>query len=199
MGEAAMRGIRVLVLAAALALPALVHADVIHLTNGNRLEVEGWRDAGDVIEFMMGGGIIRIAKAEIRKIDGKPTRGDFRMYTSGVSTARGPVDQAAAATQLSDILKQGQALFGQSVLSTSEKASAFRRLAEQWRGVEVPDPLRDAQSRGDAAIQMAVEAFSADDDTAPDVKERIDRAKAELTAVQDDLKKLGPPAGEGQG
>jgi hypothetical protein len=122
------------------------------------------------------------------------------MYSSGVSTARtGPVDQAAAVGLLADILKQGQALFTQTVLSTSEKATAFRRLGEQWRGIEVPDPLRDAQSRGDAAIQMAVEAFSADDDTAPDVKERIDRARAELASVQDDLKKLGPPAGESQG
>ena len=194
-----MRGIRVLALAAAVALPTLAQADVIHLANGNRLEVEGWRDAGDAVEFMMGGGIVRIAKAEIRKIEGKPTRGDFRMYTSGVSTARGPVDQATAVGQLADILKQGQALFTQSVLSTPEKANAFRRLGEQWRGVEVPDPLRDTQSRGDAAIQMAVDAYSADDDTAPDVKERIDRAKSELTALQDDLKKLAPPAAGGQG
>lgn len=194
-----MRAMRVLAFAAALALPTLVRADVIHLANGNRLEVEGWRDAGDAIEFMMGGGIVRIAKAEIRKIDGKPARGDFRMYASGVSTASGPVDQATVAGQMADILKQGQALFSQTVLSTPEKANAFRRLGEQWRGVEVPDPLRDAQSRGDAAIQMAVEAFSADDDTAPDVKERIDKAKAELAALQEDLKKLGPPTAGGQG
>jgi hypothetical protein len=199
MEEAAMRAMRVLAFAAALALPTLVRADVIHLANGNRLEVEGWRDAGDAIEFMMGGGIVRIAKAEIRKIDGKPARGDFRMYASGVSTARGPVDQATVAGQMAEILKQGQALFTQTVLSTPEKANAFRRLGEQWRGVEVPDPLRDAQSRGDAAIQMAVEAFSADDDTAPDVKERIDKAKAELAALQEDLKKLGPPTAGGQG
>jgi hypothetical protein len=199
MEEAAMRGIRILALTAVVALPTLVQADVIHLTNGNRLEVEGWRDAGDAVEFMMGGGIVRIAKAEIRKIDGKPTRGDFRMYTSGTSTAAGPVDQTAAVGQLADILKQGQALFTQSVLSTPEKANAFRRLGEQWRGVEVPDPLREAQSRGDAAIQMAVDAYSADDDTTPDVKERIDRARSELAALQDDLKKLAPPAAGGQG
>jgi hypothetical protein len=169
---------------------SLLHADVIHLKNGNRLEVEGWKDAGDSIEFMMGGGIIRISKGEVAKVDGRPTRGDFKMYSSGVSTATGPLDERAAIGQMADLLKQGEALFAQTVLSPSEKAGAFRRLAEQWRGVEVPEPLRSTHSRGDAAIQMAVEVFG--DDAAPDLRERVDRAKAELVAVQDEIKKLGP-------
>jgi hypothetical protein len=188
-----MRGLRIapIVLALALGLPALVHADVIHLKNGNRLEVEGWKDAGDAIEFMMGGGIIRISKAEIQKIDGRPTRGDFRMYTSGVSSSTGgALDQAAAVTQMADLLKEGEALFGQAGLSASEKAGAFRRLGEQWRGFEVPEAARNAYSKGDAAIQMAAEAFSAPE-TASDAKERVDKAKAELTAAQDEVKKLG--------
>src|SRR5262249_22593728 len=148
----------------------------------------------------MGGGIIRISKAEIRKIDGKPTRSDFRMYSSGVSTAAAPVDEKAAVGQMADMLKQGEALFAQTVLSPSEKAGAFRRLGEQWRSFDVPDPLRATHSRGDAAIQMAVEAFSADED-APDAKERVEKAKTELVAVQDEVKKLGggPAPGVGQG
>ncbi len=169
-------------------------ADVIHLKNGNRLEVEGWKDAGDAIEFAMGGGVIRISKAEVQKIEGRPTRGDFRMYTSGVSSSTGAADQQAAVTRMRELLTQGEGLFGQTVLSASEKAGAFRRLGEQWRGLEVPDAVRDVHARGDAAIQMAVEAFSGDA-TAPDARERAARAKAELTAVQDEVKKLG--GGEG--
>ncbi len=196
-----MRGLRlVLALAMVVGLAGALHADVIHLKNGNRLEVEGWRDAGDAIEFMMGGGIIRISKAEVRKIDGKASRGDFKMYSSGVSTAAAPVDEKAAVGQMADLLKQGEALFAQTVLSPGEKAGAFRRLGEQWRGFDVPDPLRTTHSRGDAAIQMAVEAFSADED-APDAKERVEKAKTELAAVQDEVKKLGggPAPGGGQG
>ena len=76
-----MRGLRItLAFAMVVGLAGAVCADVIHLKNGNRLEVEAWKDAGDVIEFAMGGGVIRIAKAEIQKIEGKPIRGDFRMY-----------------------------------------------------------------------------------------------------------------------
>jgi hypothetical protein len=144
----------------------------------------------------MGGGIIRIAKAEIQKIDGRPTRGDLRMYTSGVSTAAatptGPAAQAAALTQMSDLLQQGAALFTQTVLSAGEKAGAFRRLSEQWRALEVPDPVRPAHSRGEAAMQMAVDAFGADED---ERTARVDRARAELTSVQDDVKKLGATSG----
>ena len=187
-----------LTLAAGLLLPELLHADVIHLKNGNKLEVEGWKDTGDAIEFMMGGGIIRISKAEVQKIDGKPTRGDFRMYSSGVSTsATAAVDRATAVSQMADLLKQGEALFGQAVLSASEKADAFRRLGEKWREFEVPEALRDAHTKGGAAIQMAAEAFSADE-TAPDAKERVEKAKAEVTAAQDEVKKLGGGGG-GQG
>ncbi|MBI4012262.1 MAG: hypothetical protein HY359_08155 [Candidatus Rokubacteria bacterium] len=187
------------VLALALALaPLPARADVIHLKNGNALQVEGWRDVGDAIEFMMGGGIVRISKAEVQKIDGKPSRGDFLMYSSGVTAAIVPMDEKTAVTQMTDLLKQGEALFGQTV-SFPEKAGAFRRLAEQWRGFEVPEPLRPTHARGEAAIQMAVEAFSADEEL-PDTKEKVDKAKTELAAVQDEVKKRGAPGtGGGQG
>jgi hypothetical protein len=186
-----MRGMRLapVVLALALGLPALVHADVIHLKNGNRLEVEGWKDAGDAIEFMMGGGIIRISKAEIQKIDGRATRGDFRMYTSGVSTSTGGTREAGSAvTQMTDILKQGEALFGQSLPAT-EKAGAFLQLGEQWRALEVPENAKEVHSRGGAAIQMAAEAFAAGD-AAADAKEKVDKAKAAVTSAQEEIRKL---------
>jgi hypothetical protein len=192
-----MRSLRIAVVALAVVVgtAGLLHADVIHLKNGNRLEVEGWKDAGEVIEFMMGGGIIRISKTEIQKIDGKPSSGDFKMYSSGTSTAAatGPVDAGAAISQMSDLLQQGAALFSQTVLSASEKVGAFRRLSDQWRALDVPDPVRPAHSRGEAAIRMAVEAFGADED---EQKSRADKARAELASVQDEVKKLGAqPAG----
>jgi hypothetical protein len=173
-----------------LVFPGVGLADVIHLKNGNRLQVEGWRDAGDAIEFMMGGGIVRIPKAEVQKVDGKPSRGDFKMYSSGVSASVAPVDEKAAVTQMADILKQGEALFGQAVLSGGEKAGAFRRLADQWRGFVVPETLRPTHTRGAAAIQMAADAFGGDE-TAPDTKERVEKAQAELVTVQEEVKKLG--------
>jgi hypothetical protein len=190
-----MRGMWIVVLALAFGLPALVHADVIHLKNGNRLEVEGWRDAGDAIEFMMGGGIIRISKAEIEKIDGRPTRKDLRMYTSGVSTStEAAAAEGTALTKMVDLLKQVEALFGQAALSASEKATAFRRIGELWRGIEVPDTAKEAHSQGDAAIQMAADAFSAGE-AASDAQERADKAKAAVVAAQEQLKKLAGAAG----
>ena len=88
---------------------------------------------------------------------------------------------------MSDLLQQGAALFGQTVLSSSEKAGAFRRLSEQWRGLDVPDPVRPAHSRGGAAFQMAADAFGADEGD----RTRVDQARDELTSVLDEVKKLG--------
>jgi hypothetical protein len=190
-----MRRLRItLALATVVGLAGALHADVIHLKNGNRLDVEGWKDAGDAIEFTMGGGIIRISKAEIQKVEGKPVRGDFRMYSSGVSTAAatGPVSQATALTQMGDLLQQGAALFGQTVLSADEKVGAFRRLTEQWRALDVPEPARPAHARGETALRMAVSAFGADE---AEQKTRADRARAELSSVQEDVKKLGETSG----
>jgi hypothetical protein len=186
-----MRSMRIapIVLALALGLPALVHADVIHLKNGNRLEVEGWKDVGDAVEFMMGGGIIRISKAEIQKIDGRPARGDFRMYTSGVSTSTGGSAEAGTVvTRMTDLLKQGEALFGQS-LPAGEKATAFLQLGEQWRGLEVPENAKEAHGLGGAAIQMAAEAFAAGDAT-PEAQGKVEKAKAAVTAAQEEIRKL---------
>jgi hypothetical protein len=189
-----MRGLRItLAVAMVVGLAGAVCADVVHLKNGNRLEIEAWKDAGDAIEFAMGGGVVRISKAEIQKIDGKPLRGDFRMYTSGISTAAaGSASQAGAVTQMTELLQQGAALFGQSVLSSGEKAGAFRRLSEQWRGLDVPEPVRPAHSRGETALQMAADAYGADED---EQRTRVEQARIELVAVQDEVKKLGGSSG----
>jgi hypothetical protein len=191
-----------LVLMAAVGWPTGLAADVIHLVNGSALEVEAWRDLGDIIEFASGGGIVQIAKIEVRKIDGKPRRGDLPMYSSGTgagaaspTSAAAPVDRAAAVKQLTEILTDGEALFGQPFLSGVEKAGAFRRLAERWRGLEVPDALRDVHRKGEEAIQAAVDAFVAEGalpgDAAPDARQRTEKAKADFRSLQDEIKKAG--------
>jgi len=192
-----------LVLMAALGGPRDLAADVIHLVNGSRIEVDAWRDTGDAIEFASGGGVVRIAKGEVLKIEGKARRGDLPMYSSGApagaapaaTAAATPTDRAKAAKQLSDVLADGEALFAQSYLSGAEKAGAFRRLAERWRGLDVPDALRDAYQKGDQAIQGAVAAFTAEGaipgEAAPDARQRIEKARADFKSVQDQIKQAG--------
>jgi hypothetical protein len=182
--------------------PAALAADVIQLVNGSRFEVDAWRDVGDAIEFASGGGVVRIAKSEVLKIEGKARRGDLPMYSSGTSgsppaapTATVPGDRAKAAKQLADVLADGEALFSQSYLSGAEKAGAFRRLAERWRGLDVPEALRETHQKGDQAIQAAAAAFTAEGaipgEAAPDARQRIDKARADFKSVQDEIKKAG--------
>jgi hypothetical protein len=188
-----------LALAVALGWPAALRADVIHLMNGSQMQVEAWKDAGDAIEFLSGGGIVRIAKSEIRKIDGRATRGDLTMYSSGPATAAttgtgtaSPADRAAAIKAMNDLLREGDALFAQSALTPTEKATAFRRLADRWREVEVPEPLRAVHGRGQQALQEAFEAFRTEglmpSDPSNLVPSRLAKARAELAGTQDDVK-----------
>ncbi len=184
-----------LVLAACLAVPRLAAADAIRLKNGNVLEVEAWRDVGDAIEFASGGGIVRIAKSEVARIEGRPTRSDLKMYTSGVSTSTGggaALDQTGAVAKMKDLLGQSDGLFAQAVLSATEKAGAFRRLGEKWREFEVPEPLRDAHTRGQTALDLAADAFTAEASGADpdDARERVQQARREVQAVQDEVNKL---------
>ena len=177
-------------LVAGLVIPETVAADVIHLTNGRAIEVEAWQDAGDAIEFAMGGGIIRISKAEVQKIDGTPTRAGLKMYSAPPSAATSSLDTSASVKQMADLLKQGEGLFAQTILSPAEKAGAFRRLSYKWREFEVPEALQEAHGRGLRALQLAAEAFGAEEEGAlPNVKERIEAARTEMQAAQDEVKK----------
>ena len=174
-----------------IALSATARADTIRLKNGSNIEVEGWRDVGDAVEFAFGGGIIRIGKSEIDKIEGRPTAGDLPMYSAPPSAAAG-TDRAATAKQMTDLLKQGEGLLTQTVLTAAEKAAAFRRLGDAWKGLSVPDALRDVHAKGQQALQMLAEAYAAEGEgTAPDVKERIEKAKGEMQAAQEDVKRAG--------
>jgi hypothetical protein len=170
--------------------PAAVRADVIHLTNGNTIQVDAWRDTGDAVEFARAGGIIRIPKADISRIEGLNQSHDLRMYSAPASATAVPTanNTGAAAREMSQVLKEGEALFTQTVLDAQAKASAFRRLTEKWRGLQVPSGLQDLHARATRALQMSVEAFEAESEgTAPDTKQRIEAAKKVFTEVQTEV------------
>ncbi len=174
-----------LVVAAGAAPPA--GADVIHLTNGNTIQVDAWRDAGDEVEFSWGGGIIRILKTEIKGIEGTKHSRDLRMYSAPASPTAASTANGASAVgrEMSQILREGEALFMQTVLDAQAKASAFRRLTEKWRGLEVPPDLQDLHGRATRALQMSAEAYEAESEgTAPDARERVEAAKKVFTEVQ---------------
>jgi hypothetical protein len=161
-------------------------ADVIHLTNGNTIQVDAWRDVGDAVEFARGGGIVRLLKSEIRRIEGTAQSRDLRMYSAPasatvVSTAS---SSSAAAREMSQILKEGDALFGQTVLDAEAKASAFRRLTARWRALEVPSALQELHGKATRALEVSTEAFTAEaEGSAADAKERIDAAKKTFAEV----------------
>lgn len=172
-------------------------ADVIHLTNGNRIEVEAWRDAGDAVEFASGGGIVRISKGDVLRIDGRPTQGDLRMYSAPPSAAAAAVlGDAEAVQQMGDLLQQGEGLFAQSVLSAEEKANAFRRLSDRWRALSVPERLREVHGKGQQAIQLAEEAFAAEaQGAAPDARERVEAARKEVEGARAEVRRLAEEQG----
>jgi hypothetical protein len=170
----------------ATAAPA-ARADVIHLTNGHTIQVDAWRDVGDAVEFTRGGGIIRILKTDIRQIEGTNQSRDLRMYSAPASATVVPTaaSASAAAREMSQVLKEGEALFTQTVLDAQAKVSAFRRLTEKWRALEVPSNLQDLHGRAARALQMSTEAFEAEaEGSAPDAKERIESAKKAFAEVQ---------------
>ena len=172
--------------AAVAALPA-AQADVIFLTNGNTIQVDAWRDTGDAVEFTRGGGIVRILKTDIGRIEGMNQSRDLRMYSAPASATVVPTasSSSAAAREMSQVLKEGEALFTQTVLDAQSKASAFRRLGEKWRALQVPSDLQDLHGRAGRALQLSVEAFEAESEgSAPDAKERIAAARKAFTEVQ---------------
>jgi hypothetical protein len=168
------------------AVAPAARGDTIHLTNGNTIQVDAWRDTGDAVEFARGGGIIRILKSDIRQIEGSNQTRDLRMYSAPASATVVPTatSSTAAAKEMSQILKEGEALFSQTVLEAPAKASAFRRLTEKWRALQVPSTLQDLHDRATRALQVSTDAFTAEaEGTAPDSKERIEAAKKTFADV----------------
>jgi hypothetical protein len=164
----------------------LAHADVIHLTNGNAIQVDAWRDVGDAVEFARGGGIIRILKTDIRRIEGSNQSQDLRMYSAppGATAVSTASSATAAAREMTQLLKEGEALFSQTVLGAEAKAEAFRRLTAKWRALEVPSALLDLHGRATRALEVSTDAFTAEaEGSAPDSKERIEAAKKTFAEV----------------
>jgi hypothetical protein len=185
-----VRGVAAVIGLVAAAAASTARGDTIYLTNGNTIQVDAWRDVGDAVEFARGGGIIRILKAEISRIEGASQARDLRMYSAPASaTATSTASSAtAAAKEMSQVLKEGEGLFGQTVLDAQAKAAAFRKLGEKWRGLQVPGELLDLYGRAARALEMSAEAFEADSEgTAPDAKERIAAAQKALTDVQAEM------------
>jgi hypothetical protein len=169
----------------AAALPA--QADVIHLRNGGTVQVDAWRDVGDAVEFTRGGGIIRILKTDISRIEGSNQTRDLRMYSAPAAATAAPTasSASAAAREMSQVLKEGEALFTQTVLDAQAKVSAFRRLTEKWRALTVPSDLEELHGRATRALQMSTEAFEAEaEGSTADSKERIESAKKAFAEVQ---------------
>jgi hypothetical protein len=186
----------VVTLVTVIATAEAARADVIHLTNGNTIEVDAWRDTGDAVEFARGGGIVRILKSDISRIEGTSQSKDLRMYSAPASATAVPTanNPTAAISQMSEVLKEGETLFGQTSLDAQSKASAFRRLGERWRALEVPSDLLDLYTRASRALQMSAEAF--DDDSqgvSPDSKERIEAAKKAFTEVKAEVDEKSKP------
>jgi hypothetical protein len=175
----------------AVAVVALAaRADVIHLTSGNTIQVDTWRDAGDAVEFTRGGGIVRILKTEIEQIEGRNQSGDLRMYSAPASATAAPAvnSTVAAAREMSQVLREGEALFIQTVLDAQAKAAAFRRLGEKWRGLQVPSGLQDLHGRATSALELSAEAFEAESEgTGPDAQQRIEAARKVFTEVKTDV------------
>jgi hypothetical protein len=184
------RGLAVVIGLGAVAAVSTAHGDTIYLTNGNTIQVDAWRDTGDAVEFTRGGGIIRILKTEISRIEGTTQSRDLRMYSAPASatTVSTANSTTAAAREMSQVLKEGEALFGQTVLDAKTKLAAFRKLADRWRELQVPGELLDLYGRAARALQMSVEAFEAESEgSAPDAKERIAAAQKALSEVQTEV------------
>jgi hypothetical protein len=169
----------------AVAAPA-ARADVIHLTNGGTIQVDAWRDVGDAVEFTRGGGILRILKSDISRIEGTSQSTDLRMYSAPASATVVPTasNASAAAKEMTQVLKEGEALFTQTVLDAEAKASAFRRLTARWRALEVPSALQELHGKATRALEVSTEAFTSEaEGTDADSKERIEAARKTFSEV----------------
>jgi hypothetical protein len=179
--------VAIVALTTVIATASAARADVIHLMNGNTIQVDAWRDAGDAVEFARGGGIIRIPKSDISRIEGSTQSKDLRMYSAPASATAVPTanNAPAAIKEMSAVLTEGAALFGQTSLDAQAKASAFRRLGDRWRALEVPSDLLDLYSRASRALQMSADAYDEDSQgVSADSKERIEAAQKAVAEVK---------------
>src|SRR5262249_58766217 len=104
------RGLAAVVALTAVAAAAPALSDTIYLTNGNTIQVDAWRDVGDAVEFSRGGGILRILKSDIRRIEGTNQSKDLRMYSAPASATAVPTasNSTAPIRETSEGRKEGE-------------------------------------------------------------------------------------------
>jgi thioredoxin-like negative regulator of GroEL len=150
-------GMGVLLGAQGVSAPA-ASADVIYLKDGGQMEVESWRDGGDTIELTVGGGTVRIPKADVSRIEATrqppaPASGSPGLPVAPSVSSPAPA-MPARATQLPpsgplgprEILAQvEQILAGEGAKLGDE--SLLYQLAALWaRAGDAPAALRAANA-----------------------------------------------------
>jgi len=173
-------------------------AEVVYLANGSRLVVDGWREDEDRDElvFFVGGGRVSFAKTEVTKIeDGPPVEVASPFLVGPGWTATGVTPPPAppvaprlklaaddAVQRMRALLKQGEALFGDRLLSPAQKTRALQWLDQRWQEMDVAEPLHGAYERGYRALRLAAEAFVA---LGAGIPEAAARTAAAAVAVRD--------------
>jgi hypothetical protein len=93
-----------LALLAVLLVPRLLAGDVIHLRNGNSVEVQTWRKAGDSIEYYRFGGLVSIPSSQVLRIEG-PRREPEPARDSARAPVSATFQEAATAHMLDRALR----------------------------------------------------------------------------------------------
>jgi hypothetical protein len=168
-------------------------AEVVYLANGHRLVVDGWREEEeqDELVFFVGGGRVWIAKSEVTRIEeGRPAAvaSSTDGFASAVSPAPPPprprlrLEPDEAVQRMRALLKQGEALFHDRLLSPAQKLRALQWLDDRWQELEVAEPLRALYAQGAQALRLTGEAFQAAGAGSAEASERTAAAAA---AVRD--------------
>jgi hypothetical protein len=169
-------------------------ADVVYLVNGSRMVVDGWREGEDeVLELWVRGGRVTIAKADVTKIEegaplearseaGPATGEDGEPAAAPPPRPRLRLPPAELLPRLRALLKQGEALFADRVLTPAQKARAARWLDDRWRELDVPAVLGEPYGRGTRALGLLMDAFASQGNAVADAATRLDEA---VLAVQE--------------
>jgi hypothetical protein len=182
-----------------------VAADVVYLQNGSRLRVYEWRETDDAFELVVAGGFLWIDKAEVIKIEEMPggepalalgspdaaAQPEGAAPTSGVLPPPAPpavprvrLDTVGAVSRMLALLKQGEALFADTLLSPAQKVRAVRWLDERWRDFDVPEPLLRWYGAGVQALRQAGDAFAAQGEGLTEATLRMTQAVGAVRGVE---------------
>ncbi len=139
-----------LALLGVLLVPRLLSADVIYLRNGNIIDVDSWRRAGDFVEYYHFGGKISIRNSEILRIEGPrraPADPEPSAPVPAAPAAVAPAPPAAAAVP--------------PVVAPAPPAVAPAPPAAAAAPARTPAPAGTADAGEAASAQMLGQAFRA--------------------------------------